>query len=145
MTKTKNEKLEDLKNAVADLCQETNVPEPGVFLAEIMSGRDPRNQCSKLYTFVKQLAESGEEPNEVDFEYIKYLVLGVPPLFTSQYEPERVDINQSIRAAEKLIEYLYAKLKAVEVSGNVGLDVRVLPPLSDEEIKRFKERWDKEF
>lgn len=144
LTNRKKDILEELRTAVSDLCDETNVPEPGVFLAEIMSGRDPRNQCSKLYKFVKSLAESDEEPNEIDFEYIKFLVLGVPPLFISQYEPERVDINQSIKAAEKLIEYLHAKLKAVEVSGNVAVEHRVVP-LTDDEAKVFLKRWNKEF
>jgi hypothetical protein len=137
-------RLEELRNQVADLCSRTEVPEPGEFLASLMSGVDPRKRDPLLRSLVlAAVREAGGDrsvpPSPEDWSDIADLVLD-----SGMYDSEPVPLETSYQAATKLMEYLHAKLKSVEVSADVNLSAAVVP-LTDEEIERFKRIWDSRF
>lgn len=135
-------KLDDLKDRVAALCKETDVPEPGEFLASLMAGTDPRKRYGLLYTYTKRLVKDqgpDEPPGADDWDFIRDLILD-----SGFYEPEPVALEQSIKAAEKLMDFLHAKLKAQEVTVNASVTHKVEAPTPDQ-IRKFKEIWDSQY
>jgi len=139
-----SKRLDQLRERVSRLCDRTDVPEPGEFLASLMSGSDPRRRDPLLRSLVLAVVrESGGDqsipPNSEDWSEIVSLVLD-----SGLYETEPVPLEVSTAAARELLQYLEAKLKAVEVSGDLDVNLRVVP-LTDDEIKRFKGIWDGQF
>lgn len=116
----------------------------GEWLATVMSGLDPRPINSPLYDLVRKSAMreyTGGDPRFTDeeCELIRHLVLE-----TDEYKHARVTLDQSMSAANKLMDFLHAKMKAVEVSG--GLDVRLeIQPLTEAELDAFRARFDDEY
>lgn len=139
-----SKRLDALRDKVARLCGETDVPEPAEFLASVMSGTDPRRRDPLLRSLVlSAVRENGGDrttpPSPDDWSFIVDLVLD-----SGLYDAEPVPLDVSYAAAKELLQYLESKLKAVEVSGTLDANVHVVP-LSDEEIQRFKEIWDSRF
>lgn len=138
------EQLHKLMEDVERVSKRQGSPSPGEFLATVMSGQDPRPMDSPLYELVRKIAlrefTGGDpHPSEEEWTTIQTMVLD-----SDLYKASRVPIEQSLTAAQKLMEYLHAKMKAVEVSG--GLDVKVeVKPLTGDELDAFKERFDDEF
>jgi len=97
-----------------------------------MSGRDPRQDTSDLYEIVKSI-NIGRLPTEDEWVLICNIVLTNP-----EYRPARVDVRTSIAAAQKLVDHLYPKLKALEVSTET-VGVGPVAPLTPEEIALFQE------
>ena len=143
--KTQLDQLQRLIREVDRVSADMDVPPPGEFLATVMAGRDPRDMDSPLYTLVQKIAlrafQTGQNdmPEESEWAAIKSLVLE-----TDHYRQARVSIEQSIQAATKLMEYLHAKMKAVEMTGGVGVQLDV-KPLTGDDVKAFKERFEDEF
>lgn len=136
---TKKENKDTLKQRINNLCKQTNTPLPAEFLASVMAGIDPRKEEGSLYKLVNRIALSGKRPNKEQWETICEIILS-----TDAYMKDRVDSATSIKAAEKLIEFLEPKLKAVELSGTLNHNVAVVP-MTKEQVKQFKEFWKEQY
>lgn len=139
-----SKRLDELRDKVSRLCERTEVPEPGEFLASLMSGTDPRKRDPLLRSLVLGVirGNGGDRtvpPSPEDWSFIVDVVLD-----SGLYDDEPVTLETSYAAAKELMNYLNAKLKAIELSGEVDHNVRVVP-LTDEEIERFKTIWDSKF
>lgn len=136
--------LRRLIDDVDRVATEKGIPAPGEFLAMIMAGQDPRPMDSPLYELVKRIqfrefAGGDAYPTPAEWSDIIDMVLN-----SDEYRRSRIGIEQSLRASEKLMEYLHAKMKAVEVSG--GLDVKLeVTPLTGDELDAFKAKFEDEF
>ena len=139
--------LEQLQRLISDVERvtiEKGSPAPGEFLASVMSGFDPRNIESPLYDIVRKISLrefTGGDPLPTMGEWteISSIVLS-----DSQYRKARVPIEQSLQAAQRLMDFLHAKMKAVEVSGSMDVTLEV-KPLSGADLDAFKERFENEF
>jgi len=137
-----SKQLDKLRDEVSRLCERTDVPEPGEFLASLMSGTDPRPRSNLLFKYIKNIVdELGPEvpPTPDEWEFIVDIILN-----SGLYENEPVSLDVSVQSANKLMDFLHAKLKAIELNAEIDINARVVP-LSDDEIKRFKEVWDSRF
>ena len=142
---TQINQLQRLIDEVDKVARDRGAPAVGEFLATVMSGKDPRPVESPLYALVKRITfrefTIGGDPFPTPDDWIAIVteVLG-----SGLYEKAFVDIGLSTRAAEKLMEYLHAKMKSVEV--NATVDARIhITPLTDDELDGFRERFNDEF
>ncbi len=111
-----------------------------MFLAELMSGQDPRpGQTSRLYELVKR-NRNDDTPSPEDWGEIVEIVTS-----DDRFKRDFVPAEVSFQAATKLMDFLYAKRKAVEISGHLSASVAVTEPLTVEEIERFEETFFAEF
>lgn len=113
--------------------------DPLVFLEAIMNGTDPR-KISELYKLIIEIDDLSDGPiSEDDWaEVVDYVLLH------AKYQP--VTISESTSAAKTIAEYMHAKRKQVEMSG--GLDntnMVSFVPLTKEEIKLFKKKFNDEY
>lgn len=137
--------LQRLIEDVDKVAQEHGSPPPGEFLANVMAGRDPRPVDSPLFTLVKGIAYreftgAGDPfPSPDEWQLIVEIVLG-----SEDYQKAPVSIEHSMRAGEKLMEYLHAKMKRVEVQGALDVQLRV-EPLTGDDLEAFRERFNKDF
>lgn len=95
----------------------------GESLAMLSIGLDPRVDTGPLYALVYKIFKDGRLPEEHEWTQICDLVVESP-----LYKPSRVDLKASQQATERLMEYMYPKRKAVELSG--GLEAASAPVLS---------------
>ena len=125
--------IQDLR----DLIQSGEIVDPLVFLQSIMSGHDPR-KLSAIYALIIEIDNPGGV-SKYDWERVVDMV-------KDDYRYASVNINQSMTAGKTLAEYLHPKRKQIELrdsnlNGRSPIDVN----LSDDEIDRFKERFNNEF
>jgi hypothetical protein len=59
------------------------------------------------------------------------------------YKPQRVELPVSIKAGERLMDHLYPKLKAVEVTGDAK--PREVGELTEHEVAKIKRALDDEY
>jgi len=104
---------ERLIEDIQSICLKHGVSTPGAFLTEVMCGIDPRQSTAPLYDLVCSIARAERLPNEAEWTELLDLVLNSPV-----YKTSRTELMVSIRAAEKIIEYMFPKLKSFEVSSN---------------------------
>jgi hypothetical protein len=127
----------DLIFEIEKKLDELGIPDPHLFLCDIMAGHDPRGN-GQLYVMMEN-AEKEEDldgkPSAEDWQAIKDLVFGDP-----KYHGESVTLNDSVAAAKEALAYMYPKKKAVEVTGNMEHLVKVVP-LTKEEIDLFEKRF----
>jgi hypothetical protein len=104
-----------LLERVQAVCLAEGCPEPDEWLAQVMAGVDPRFDASPLYKMVLKLdEENGDSPPDMaDWVQLRDLILNDPG-----YKPVRIEQTVSMRAAERLMDHLYPKLKAVDVTGD---------------------------
>lgn len=141
------EQLSKLIQQVDKTTGEAGAPGVGEFLACIMTGRDPRPIDSPLFTLVKRIAMrqydmsimSASMPNEFEWSEIVNIVLN-----SGLYQKAFVDVKQSQQAAEKLMEYLHAKMKSVELSGSIDHHIKI-EPLTGRALEAFKDRFEEEY
>jgi hypothetical protein len=142
---TQLNQLQRLIDEVDRVATESGAPAPGEFLARVMAGEDPRPLDSPLYTLVKRIAfrefsGQGESfPTPEEWSTVVCMVLD-----SDEYQRARVTMDQSIKAGERLMEYLHAKMRSIEVQGNLGIKLEV-KPLTGEDLDAFKERFNDEF
>lgn len=139
---TQYHQLQSLIEQVDGTTKELGGQLPGAFLASIMSGYDPREIDSPLFTITKKISfrdlEGGENfPTKEEWDAISTIIL------SGGYEKTRVPVEHSQRAAERLMEFMHAKMKAIELSGNLDMVVKV-EPLTGEELDRFHERFNRD-
>jgi len=140
LKKTKGQRSWDLAQELGKYCDDTGAPDPGRFLAELMAGQDPRpGQTSRLYQLVKR-GRNEETPEPEDWAEIVEIVTS-----DDRFMRDFVPADVSFQAATKLMDFLYAKRKAVEISGHLSASVAVTEPLTVEEIERFEETFFSEF
>lgn len=129
-----NISIEDLR----DLINKGEAGDPLVFLESVMNGQDPR-RLSDIYNLVMEIQDfSDGEPSSEDWAEIVDLVI-------SRYRYHHVSLGESSQAAKTLAEYLHAKRKHVEMSGSRNGGQSEVPPLTEEEIMLFKEKFNDEF
>jgi len=130
----------DLTTQVREICEQFECPEPGPFLAHIMAGNDPRSR-SELLALLQNIVNKRRDrgPSRRQWEEICDLVDNLPSNF------EFVNQATSIDAARKLLEYLYAKQKAVEFSGTVSAAVGHVDKMSKKEIMEFVEKYENDY
>lgn len=143
--RNKKSAQKDIKLQVSRICERYGVSEPAEFLAEVMAGVDPRSKSGVLRDMVIAILEvMGDEgrdvPTKSEWGLVTNMILDDPA-----YERDLVTAKDSRAAAEKLMDYLYPKLKSMEVSANVGGAVAIGAPLSVDEIKEFKVFFEEEF
>jgi len=142
---TQMNQLQRLIKEVDTVASDKGSPAPGEFLARVMAGEDPRPIDAPLYALVKRIAfrefsgQGDAYPTPDEWSLITEVVLS-----TDEYKQARVGVEQSLRAAEKLMEYLHAKMKSVEVQGQLDVRLEVVP-LTGDDLTEFKARFDDEF
>lgn len=128
-----------LTENVQKICKELGCPEPAEFLTYIACGVDPR-EVNSLYRYLHTLKKKiGEKRISRKQQDKIFALLEETPSFDPVY------LSESIAAATKLLEYLYAKQKAVEVTGSVGAIVGNIEKMDSKGIKQLKTLFDKEF
>jgi len=137
--KSKGARSWDLANDLDGWLDESGTPDPGRFLAMVMAGQDPRTgtDVSELWALVNQNAD--RRPSKADWDRIVAIVLS-----DDRYQRDFVSSEESLKAAKTLMEFLYAKRKAIEVSGHVSSTVRVVS-LTPEQIELFNEKFCDEY
>lgn len=132
----------DLKYEVETKLQDMGIPDPHLFLCEIMAGHDPRGSIGKLYQLIQEAVESENDLGLPDLQFwvsIKNLIFEDPVL-----RNDPIPLSDSTSAAKELLMYLFPKLKNVEVSGDMEHLVKVVP-LSKAEIDELEKRFNDEF
>ena len=128
----------NLTTQVAEICKDLGAPSPGEFLAYVSAGVDPRT-VNTLYQYLNTLKRKRDELTDPQWEKVFELLDETPCSF------EPIDLTTSLAAVMKLMEFLHAKQKAVEVSGVVGAAVGTIEKMDKKGIKAMKEIFDKEF
>ena len=100
----------------------------GGFLTSIMLGIDPRPGLGRLFVLVSAIKT--DMPTQEEWDEIKQEVLSNPV-----YRNVIVSLDQSIKAAEKLIGYVYPRLNTV--SGTIEMKATTEKVLSEKELKDF--------
>ena len=122
---------------VRQRCKELGISEPIDYLTEVMAGHDPRVQTSELYEAVKDIGDLA--PTQDQWDHLRDVVMMNPA-----YHVEPVEAETSIKAAEKIMEFVHPKLKAVDVQAKVAA-AHVVVPLTKEEITDFDSWFNSEF
>jgi len=136
--------LEKLIKSVDSTATELAAPDVPSFLTSVMAGTDPRDIDSELYTLVKRIVfreftGGSPQPDSDEWTQIVNIVLN-----SGRYQKSPVDINQSQAAANKLMDFLHAKMKALEITGDMNVKVEI-EPLTGKALDEFKSRFDDEF
>lgn len=142
MAKEKIKHSEDMKFEIEKKLGELGVPEPHLFMCEIMAGHDPRGNRGMLAQNI-DLMEENEDldglPTIEQWQKLKTLVRTDPVLCG-----ELVTLTDSIQATKEVLAYMYPKKKAIEVTGDMEHLVKVVP-LTREEVDIFENRFNDEF
>ncbi len=112
--------------------------DPLIFLESVMSGQDPR-RMSSIYELIMEIDSftNGDLAKEDWSEIVDHVM--------TNFKYHVVSMNESTSAAKTLAEYLHAKRKHIELSGQGGDSGVVNHPLTDDEIELFKEKFNEEF
>lgn len=142
MASTKKKHSEDLKFEVEKKLDELGVPEPHLFLCEVMAGHDPRGNRGMLAQTIDGMEENEEVDGLPDLEQWKALKLLVrtDPVLCG----ELVTLEDSIKSAKEALSYMHPKKRAIEVTGEMEHLVKVVT-LTKEEIDLFEKRFNDEF
>lgn len=121
-----------VSDPLVDLPDDEEQKEPLEFLAQVMSGIDPR-QKSEILQLVETIeAENfGDPPDEEQWDQLKRLVERL-------YKHQPVALAVSAAAARTIAEYKHAKRKSLEISES-GAAAEVTE-LTDTELELF-EAW----
>lgn len=119
---------------IRELIHSGEISDPLIFLESVMNGQDPR--ClSEIYILVCEINDlTGGQVSGTDWADICDLVY-------KKYKYQSVSLSESTSAAKTLSEYLYAKRKHVDINGADDKGKNSSPPLTEEEIKLFKEKF----
>ena len=100
----------------------------GAYFLSIMVGEDPRPGKGQLYTLVNDVKDP--MPTKEEWEAIKTKVLLDP-----MYRGENISLDTSLKAAEKIVNYIYPKLNTIDA--NVTSTDNTPKTLNAEELKEF--------
>lgn len=122
-----------------DLINKGEVTDPLIFLESIMNGQDPR-KLSRIYELACEIDDfSTDHISKEDWNEMFELIF-------NNYKYYSVSLTESVNASKTLAEYLHAKRKQVEVTGNTnGAADPANHPLTEDEIILFRERFNDEF
>lgn len=121
-----------------ELIESGDSRDPLIFLEAVMNGQDPR-KVSELYALVMDIEDlSNGNPSRDDWnELVDFVV--------RNHKYTAVSLSESTSAANTLASYLHAKRKQIE-RGDIGsIGGGKTEPLTDEEIERFKRKFNSEF
>lgn len=127
---------------LADICLERGVKEPGGFLADLMTGLDPRPGQSRIAQIVQGIRARGigSQPSEPEWAELADLIEASPLV-----RGETVPVEMSARAAEKLLPYLYAQRKDDLDNGAAVVVSDPCPALTKKDIELFRQYWIDEY
>jgi hypothetical protein len=134
----KQQQTIDLVQQVSKVCNDLGIKEPGAFLAQIMAGVDPRPGGSTLWYRMLELGRD-EPPSEEDWKELFDLVAMTPA-----YRNGAVTVEAAQKAAEKLMDYLYPKLRSIDMQARLLMAVAP-SPLKKKEMKLFNKWFNDEF
>lgn len=120
------------------LIHEGKAKDPLIFLEAIMGGQDLRN-LSGIYELVMDIDSFSNGAIEIS-EWNEVL-----DLVSSRYKYQTIPLSESIAAAKTISEYIHPKRKQIETS---TIDNTTSPnndPLTENEIKLFREKFNDEF
>lgn len=132
-----------LFESIADVCGETGTPEPGGFLAEVMSGVDPRPGRSRVGAILDEIRDRGpgyDYPTPEEWAELADLLARHPAICR-----EYVDLNTSVTAAKQLLPYLYSARRAEPDPADGPSVPDTVTALTAEEIELFAEYWDEQY
>ena len=109
---------------------------PASFLASLMDGYDSRGGTSELYDIVHPIDEAARQPSEEEWTAICDIIMD-----SDVYKRPAVPVELSKAAADTLMTYMYSKMKAIEISGDVSGSLE-LEPLSKELMATFLKEFD---
>lgn len=130
--------IQDLRDRI----HSGEISDPLVFLQSISQGQDPRNlsEIYKLVCEIDEFRDGAVAPEDW---------ADVVDLVSSRYKYTKVTLRESIDASRTLAEYLHAKRKSVEISGDGNLGSTSgsgeLEPLTEDEMEIFWEKFDERF
>jgi hypothetical protein len=126
-----------LYTEVCDVALERGVREPAGFLAEIMAGNDPRDQYNAVVRIIENVRARGIDamPTESEWYTLADLIMCNPN------RTAFIPIETSVKAAEKLLPYLYETRKSAPVAADPVNSSAALAPLTAEEIELFEAHW----
>lgn len=142
MANAKKKHSEDLKFEVEKKLDELGVPEPHLYLCEVMAGHDPRGSRGILAQQLDLIEEEEDLdglPTLEQWQKLKRTIRTDPVLCG-----ELVTLEDSIKASKEVLSYMHPKKKAIEVTGEMSHLVKVVP-LTDGEVDTFEKRFNDEF
>ena len=122
-----------------DLINKGEAKDPIVFLESVMNGQDPRN-LSSIYNLIIEIDSfsDGKITKEDWHEIVDHVI--------AKYKYHTVSLSESLNASKTLAEYLYAKRKHVEISGDINHSESVENnPLTEYEIELFRDKFNDNF
>ena len=123
-----------------DRINRNEMVDPLVTLEAITNGQDPR-QISKLYDMVMDIEEMNRPDDDInrgDWDELMDFIL-------KHGKHDTVQIKQTLLAAKTLAEYVHPKVKNSDIVGNDGVINSVSLPLTDDEVRTFKQVFNDEF
>lgn len=141
--------LLQLRSSIEDVCREYGVPDPARWLATIMTGNDPRPMDAPIVEMIKKIVyrefEEDEEgdpfPDESEWAALVDHVLS-----SGLYAKARVPLQDSHKAAQKLMDFLHRQQKSTAMTvKDATPKYDELPALTDKDVKRVKKIFDDVF
>lgn len=135
----------DLATEVNKICKRNKTPGPVEFMAEVLSGHDPRRETGELYELVSDIQRDLDEtledrPTAEQWEELLKLVLD-----SGLYEKQPVPLKDSLDVAKELTKYLHPQLSKQQVqSTNVTVAVKPVT-LTDDQVAQALEWFDATF
>jgi len=127
-----------LDERIKTICKDLGTPDPLHFLAQVMSGTDPRN-ASPAYLLAQTLiGKYGDEAPPLD-EYQQLL-----ETILSLGERLPVSLDHSHAAAKQIIEYIHPKKKQVAQETTHILNSKPTE-LTAKEVRKFKREFKRDY
>ena len=103
--------ITSLRNAIAGVCEYYKVPDPARWLAVLMTGQDPRPMEAPILDMVRR--EFDEEGGTPFPDHGEWGAIVDHVLSSGLYENARVPLQDSLKAAQKLMDFLHKHQKQV--------------------------------
>lgn len=122
---------------IKEYCEKHDFIDPVELLVGLTNGVDLR-KVNAAYSWIMQFEDKFGEDAEPDA--LEWLEL--KDLIKREARFQNVSSAQSQSAQRALIEYQHPKKKSIDVTANINASVGV-SPLTAQEIRRFKRKFDK--
>ena len=141
--------LIDLRQSVESICRKYKVPDPARFLASLMSGIDPRPVDAPIKQMIQQIVHQDSADSDVfklrlpDEHEWKTIVAHV--LKSGNYEHDTIGVQESLKAAQKLMDFLHKQQKSSVSDSDVSTLEYHISEITEDDVKRVKEIFDDVF
>lgn len=136
---TSPDNIQSLRKAIAGVCKHYQVPDPARWLATIMTGQDPRPLDAPILDMVRKIVyrEFDEEGGEPFPDTAEWAELVEHVLSSGLYEKARVPLQESHKAAQKLMDFLHKNQKQVTAE-ITEVEAKEPADLTDADIIRIR-------